>query len=592
MAANEKQAANHESKEMKKRGDGGVTHQLTEVNLQKATDSTKSFEQNIKYSHRAGSDNSVDEAVKDGDYINVLALEAAFKRTSSKMTMGSPNDDEYDIIDDFSTDVDSQDTVSLASTEHENEVINTPTDDDEGNESADKIAFDFPNSLTNTKDKNTDESKEDKGLVRSMDSEDMETPRQSMLDRFPLAQAPLANRPKEGKGLLSMVARALLLFCIPLVPMLLFQKLPSVDIRQATMNRAEAVSLALNSFSDSNDVSDHFNITHLTSWPIISRYGQNTVDLTEVRYEATTEECLFLLSLPKVARLRYPSPSAVNAYRGESHVSTNLTKLIDGVYVITVDEKDCRGRIKVNLAMKHPAFNSTLSHNFGNRMLYRKAYEHASTEISTHMAKDVAFMMDLQDVIRADIIAGMRATSNITKALVVHAGTGISNAAFLAADTVNSVAKAGTQTFSLITNSMARVHRDVVKYTRASSNNVADATLRKLKLSSERAQALTSKLGLKKPSKRVETISKRKDLSVRMQDGVSDFYTHCRKKFVGERPKSKLSKSAKGDAFERKRKEDLPRRMIATREEQEAKRASSRKVACDKAKQASGTSAE
>ncbi|GAB7357959.1 hypothetical protein MBLNU230_g0126t1 [Neophaeotheca triangularis] len=563
------------------------TPALTANSLHKAHKSTPSLDQNFKFPAPPVSVGTIDEAVKDADYVNVVRLPAA-RRASISMAVTSPIESEYDMVDDVHSEVgsdvdDDQDTISLTSTEHETEGINTPDEEEAGQESADKLAFDFHGSLAAIQARSAATSptndEGDKGLVRSMDSDDLETPRQSMFHRLTLSQ-PSSNKlantethSKVNKGSLSYgvgypsIIGAVLLF-VSLAVSLTFSLFPMIAFGQT--NRAYDLTSSLNDFGDNPELADILNVTHLT----MNAYGQNTSTPKEVTYEAA--DCSFFMSLPQMSRMWYPTPLTVNAHRGVSQIPINSTKLIDGVYALTLDKKDCHGRVKVDLTMKNPTFNSTLEHNFGTHMIYRQVYQQASTELSTHMAKDVAFMFGMRDTILNEVTAVMLATTSVTRAMFQHAGSGLSDAAMIAAGAVRSTSQAGSKSLSLIADKLARIGRDVSEYNRNLGSRAANNGREKFKRSTKRAQALVSLMGLKTTPKRTKSVTNRKDLSVRMQDGVSNFYSECRKKFVGQPPTSKKSVMS-----EQEWKNDLRRRIISSRKEQDSKRASNRNDVVD-----------
>ncbi|KJX98515.1 hypothetical protein TI39_contig408g00001 [Zymoseptoria brevis] len=61
----------------------------------------------------------------------------------------------------------------------------------------------------------------------------------------------------------------------------------------------------------------------------------------------------------------------------------DITKLINGVYLVTFDENEAYGIITVNMVTRHPHNNFTAVHNFGSPMLHLKTYEKATTDSGT-----------------------------------------------------------------------------------------------------------------------------------------------------------------------------------------------------------------
>ncbi|KAF2774068.1 hypothetical protein EJ03DRAFT_379809 [Teratosphaeria nubilosa] len=341
---------------------------------------------------------------------------AALSSLGARLRMADPlsastsslADSQYDMIDDLSEiSNEDQETASLASTEgreSENEDLVAQPEafavDEVGQARLEE-------QLQSLESNDSQESSDDEHMtpLDSFLSDDLETPRQSTMPYFSRPPKPFslsASMPdlkswpqaprKQAKTilptvlcLLSMVAAFPLIWTV-LSGLPFFQMNP---VAQAALRR-EALLCALEhaTTANSSDVTRTVNIEHLLPMPtaaFVDFLGQKTYATQDrARYQTVLPNRV-IVSLPRHSGYsRYPSPKTVEVVRGSRGISlaSNTTKLIEGVYDISIDPVEAYGFIDIDLTTKNPSTNHTLPTNFGNRMLQR-------TDISKAVNKDL-----------------------------------------------------------------------------------------------------------------------------------------------------------------------------------------------------------
>ncbi|KAH9829776.1 hypothetical protein Tdes44962_MAKER02254 [Teratosphaeria destructans] len=337
---------------------------------------------------------------------------AALSSLGARLTMADPlsastsslADSQYDMIDDLSEiSNEDQETASLASTEgHESddeEFVVQPAvfaREEVGEEPLRRLE---PN------DSHESSDDEQTTALDSFLSDDLETPRQSTMPNFnrpskssslpasipDLKSWPQAPR-KQAKTVLHTVFCLLTMTAVfPLIWTVLsgldfFQMNP---VAQAALRR-EALLCALEhaTMSNSSNIAHTVNIEHLLPMPTatsVDFLGQKTYATQDrARYQTVLPNRV-IVSLPRHSGYsRYPSPKTVEVVRGSrgDSLASNTTKLIDGVYDISIDPIEAYGLIDIDLATKNPSTNHALPANFGTRMLQR-------TDISKAVNKDL-----------------------------------------------------------------------------------------------------------------------------------------------------------------------------------------------------------
>ena len=166
------------------------------------------------------------------------------------------------------------------------------------------------------------------------------------------------------------------------------------------------------------------NIEHLlptpTTLPSTDIFGRFMVGTSEVHFQGVQPNYI-VVSLPRKDGSS-PQVASTAVYRGDKSVAFNQTKLIDGVYAITLDPHEAYGIVTVSMPCKKPELNITASHNFGHRYLQLPNFEKARTEISNSVTKDIAVVRDSARGITDRFTAIWGATHNVSTQLVQQVG--------------------------------------------------------------------------------------------------------------------------------------------------------------------------
>lgn len=188
---------------------------------------------------------------------------------------------------------------------------------------------------------------------------------------------------------------------------------------------------------------------------------------------------------------RHPKVISTKMYRKDGRaLEFNHTKLIEGVYDFALPTEEATGSVFLNIMTSHPERNITASHDFGRRLLQRRTYEKASTDVS----KDIAVMRTTAKTITSklstEVGAGVWATKNVTSQLALHMSKELQTIGNKALSIFGKAAHAGNQTATTITKDFVLIQNDLVKFTKDLS------TLVKSKVEAAKS---TSKELIKKP---------------------------------------------------------------------------------------------
>lgn len=256
---------------------------------------------------------------------------------------------------------------------------------------------------------------------------------------------------------------------------------PAADL---TIQR-EALTLALDNFTNSTNITNNFNVEQLMtappanctqSWVASAYYGLPLLGSlscpVQVLYQAAPPNHV-VVSLQD--RARDPKIYPVKAFRSDGHtLNVSQAKLVPGVYHLALDTDEAYGTVNFTLRTKH--YNATLSNNFGNRLLQRKTYEKASTDLSKIVSKDVSVMrhaaMDLTEKVSTEIGAGLWATKNVTSQLALYVTRDIQLAADTAVSVFTSAAKAGNKTASNLGKDFVLVQKGISNFGGTVSNSL------------------------------------------------------------------------------------------------------------------------
>jgi hypothetical protein len=203
--------------------------------------------------------------------------------------------------------------------------------------------------------------------------------------------------------------------------------------------RREALSSALFKLSNSSDTTKTFDIEHLLPVPVPLNSTTNILGLSEkgtpdVHFQGVNPNYIFI-SLPR--RTYNPSPqiTSTHVHKGDKSIAFNQTKLIDSVYAIIIDPQEANGIVTISMLCSKPAWNITVSHNFGHRYFQLPNFEKARTDISNTVTKDVAVARAGVRGFTDRVTAGIAATHNVSS----HLAHQMSHEAQILANTATSM---------------------------------------------------------------------------------------------------------------------------------------------------------
>ena len=293
--------------------------------------------------------------------------------------------------------------------------------------------------------------------MNSFLSEDLETPRQSTMNAFnpssstgaldtksspaAIADKPFSSSPQNvpGESTLDVVLRfakyvdqkiissgKLALFglfaTVLSICMVIFAVAPGNSVQLHA--RRDALSDALGQLTNSTNATKSFNIEHLlpapTTLPSHDIFGRLMTGTSEVHFQGAQPNYI-IVSLPR-ENGNSPKVSSTAVHRGDKSIAFSQTKLIDGVYAITLDPHEAYGIITVAMLCKKPELVITVSHNFGSRYLQLPTLEKAREELSNTVTKEIAVARAGARGITDCFTAFWGATHNVSTQLVQQAG--------------------------------------------------------------------------------------------------------------------------------------------------------------------------
>lgn len=376
------------------------------------------------------------------------------------------SDSQYDMIDDLSeVSNDDHDTASLASTEKnlsDDDGVVTPEEAGLAGDQPEYIEVRDPeheayllamqHALGSTADARAvreQDFEQENDIMDSYLSDDLETPRQSTVaanrssspSRKPsdLADPSSLKIKARRTAQVQQTAPDYHLPSVMLLALIVILGFCTFCVNQFTGNpvaetefRREALGAALAMKTNFTDVTQTFNIEHLLPQPTATStnfFGQKLyATQKQVHFQGVMPN-VFVASVPKepgyLAR-QMPKPSRVS--RGEKELEFSQTKLIEGVYYVTIDKAEAHGMVTLWMSTTFPNSTAALTYNFGNPYLHRQTYEKVTTDISKSVTKDLNkagknagdLATSLSSRLQLEIGAGVAATKNVTTAIAVQ----------------------------------------------------------------------------------------------------------------------------------------------------------------------------
>lgn len=385
---------------------------------------------------------------------------AALSSLAFKMADGTANnavddlnDGQYDMVDDVSVVSDSNDTVSIASTDiltsdedraftpDPSESVIEPHEATEKAERYDhrlddelsRLKQDYHQNLRQVRETEVALQKQYEAVketaLDSFLSEDLETPRQSTIRSFSKpatatavgedgaqgeASSKLSGKDGDapdvqpqkpvklfGTSLFSAFKQVYIRLCLFILLSVIVRHLcgPSLQLAYPVAGellfRRVKLGNALVEFTNSSSVNatKMFNLEHLlpvpTLLPTKTMFGKQEVGTLDVHFQGTHPNHI-IISLPRKALDDAPQLISTYVHKDTQAVNFNQTELIHGVYAITVDPRHAHGLVTVSMPCTKPAMNVIVTHDFGHRYFQRQTYGNARTDISETVNKDLA----------------------------------------------------------------------------------------------------------------------------------------------------------------------------------------------------------
>lgn len=350
-------------------------------------------------------------------------------------------------------------------------------------------------------------------------SEDLETPRQSTIKAFDssasavtVLEAPdrdaekstlgsqmydtIMHKPAPGNGqilfriLSSGIAYSLTFLTVYLFGTMLlgvtvkFNATPSSDLA----TRRTALSDALVKLTNSTNATKTFNIEHLLPTPTILSstdcFGNPEQGTLDVHFQGVPPNHI-IISLPSKSPGRAPQVLDTHVSKAGKLLAFNQTKLIDGIYAITLDPYDAYGIVTVSMPCKKPELDVTVSHNFGRRLFHLQTYDKARSDLSTHVTKDAAIVRErarsLTDRLQNELSASIAATHNVTSQIVQQMSHDAHQFASSAASVLGKLQTTSEATASAVRKDIAAVQEHLARAETQVDDFVADVASRAMR---------------------------------------------------------------------------------------------------------------
>ncbi|KAK5109296.1 hypothetical protein LTR62_007170 [Meristemomyces frigidus] len=376
-------------------------------------------------------------------------------------------------------------------------------------------------------------SKSERGLERSTSSTyTMPTPQDAWNEIWKNA----AKIRLTGFDFLMVGVYVLVISMIVQVPSMINQHLSSSLLAETTVHR-DVLSLYLDNLANATGATHSVNATYLVPEPVqtstnflgIKQYSS----LNDTRF-GVVEPNHLIVSLPR--DFFVPSFS-LEAIRGAAKVIVRGTSIVGSIYDIVIPPEEAHGNFGIFVPFSSRGEVTYIEHNFGNRMLQRRTYEQARTDLNNVVSKDLAIARDtaksFRERMEIEVKAGSAATRNITTQLAVQMTRDLAIVVKAAGSAISRIDQYMNSTAALIIKdvghlqaSFADLGASIRNSFSAARNSTADELPTKklitepLKLSHERAVGFRQKLfgGAAKSKEETVNFAETKELSVRVKD--------------------------------------------------------------------------
>ncbi|KAI7472310.1 hypothetical protein KC357_g5842 [Hortaea werneckii] len=282
--------------------------------------------------------------------------------------------------------------------------------------------------------------------------------------------------------------------------------------------RREALEAVLVQLTGNAEATKTFNLDRLlpTPTPVATNvFGSVIYDVPEDSYYQGVAPNHIVVSLRKSPETWCsPYAKSVSVSKNGNDVRFNETRLIDGVYYLTIDSSEAFGNVDIKMNTGCPFREINMRHNFGHRMLHRETYQKARTDLGKTMSKDLITArqaaLSFHEKLKVEFAAGASATMNITKRLVVYASRDLQVFSAQASSLFDKFSRQGNATMQKVRTDLAVYQQELGRFGDSLKVHIPTSkqAFAPLKLARERAAAFKQKLDERIASKRANNPGK------------------------------------------------------------------------------------
>ncbi|KAI6910514.1 hypothetical protein KC318_g3433 [Hortaea werneckii] len=276
--------------------------------------------------------------------------------------------------------------------------------------------------------------------------------------------------------------------------------------------RREALEAVLVQLTGNAEATKTFNLDRLLPTPTpmsTTVFGSIIYDVPEESYFQGVAPNHIVASLRKSPETWCsPYAKSVRVSKNGNDIHFNETRLIDGVYYITIDPLGAFGNVDIKMVTSCPVREINMRHNFGHRMLQRETYQKARTDLSKTMSKDLITArqaaLSFHQKLKVELAAGASATMNITKQLAVYASRDLQLFSTQASSLLGQFSRKGNATLQKVRTDLTLYKKELARFSDSLKTQIPTPkqALAPLKLARERAAAFKQKVDERIASKR------------------------------------------------------------------------------------------
>ncbi|GAB1741247.1 hypothetical protein NU219Hw_g6488t1 [Hortaea werneckii] len=300
--------------------------------------------------------------------------------------------------------------------------------------------------------------------------------------------------------------------------------------------RRDALEAVLVQLTGNPEVTKTFNLDRLLPTPTpmsTTVFGSVIYDVPEDSYYQGVAPNHIIVSLRKSPETWCsPYAKSVRVSKNGKDIHFNETRLIDGVYYITIDPSEAFGNVDIKMVTGCPVREINMRHNFGHRMLQRETYQKARTDLSKTMSKDLITArqaaLSFHEKLKVEFAAGASATMNITKQLAIYASRDLQVFSAQASSLFGQFSRKGNATLQKVRTDLTLYQQELARfgYSLKDQTPTSKQILAPLKLARERAAAFKQKVDERIAKKRANNPNKAAATSLSIIPGKGIFSSH------------------------------------------------------------------